>query len=105
MDLMKQATDDVKRYKQLFRFAESAVGRSFAAEVFFGNGLSQGGAFVLLAGLTSFGREILFFLHPFLEPTLKNSPLSANFEGGNLAVLNHAMQRSLRNFQNSRRLS
>jgi hypothetical protein len=77
----------------------------FAAEVFFGNGSIARTGFCLLPDLTRFGREILFFLHPFLEPTLKNSPLPADFEGGDLAVLNHAMQRSFRNFQNSRRLS
>jgi hypothetical protein len=48
-------------------------------------------------GLTRFGREIFFFLHPLLEATLENSPLTTNFEGGYLAMLNHAMQRSFKN--------
>jgi hypothetical protein len=54
-------------------------------------------AFVYAVASTRFGREILFFLHPLLEPTLKDSPLSTNLEGRYLAVLNHPMQRSFRN--------
>jgi hypothetical protein len=78
----------------------------FAAEVFFWDGFyRKEGLLLCCRGLTRFGREILFFLHPFLKPTLKNPPLPADFEGGDLAVLNHAMQRSFRDFQNSRRLS
>jgi hypothetical protein len=99
MDLMKDATENVERHKRLLSFRIKIRGRRC-----FRDSVTQAG-FVLLVSLAGFGREILFFLHPFLEATLQNSPLSTNFEGGDLAVLNHAMQRSFRNFQNSCRLS
>ena len=46
---------------------------------------------------------MLFFFHPFLKTAFQDAPLAADFEGGNLPMLDHAVQRPLRNFQNDGR--
>jgi hypothetical protein len=44
--------------------------------------------------LACFGPKMLFVFHPFLKTAFQDAPLPANLEGRNLAVLNHAVQRS-----------
>jgi hypothetical protein len=95
MVLMKGASENIERHKQYSSVAEFKI--KIRRQRCFRDLCYRRRGFVLLVDLTCFRREILFFLHPFLEPTLKNSPLSTDFEGGDLAVLNHAMQRSFRN--------
>ena len=49
--------------------------------------------------LAGSGCELLFFFHPFLKTAFQDAPLAADFERGNLPMLDHAMQRPLGNFQ------
>jgi len=56
------------------------------------------------AALTRLGCGVFFLLNPLLEATFKNTPLAADFECGDLPVLDHAVQSSLGYFQYTRRL-
>jgi hypothetical protein len=47
---------------------------------------------------------MFFHVHPLLKTAFKNTPLAADFEGGDLMVLDHSMKSSLGNFQDRRDL-